>query len=555
MASALACLLAYPVAASSAGEKSADAPETPRAVVAKGPHFVAGERCMACHNGMVTASGRDLSFGLDWRTSMMANSARDPYWQAAVRRETLDHPESSAAIQNECSRCHMPMANAEARARGGLGEVFTHLPIGPKPKGALEPVHAAHDALAADGVSCTVCHRIEDGNLGDESSFTGGFEIDLGRSSTDRLIYGPYDIEQGLSHVMSSAIEFKTAQSEHIRSSELCATCHTLITHTLGPGGEVLGELPEQVPYLEWLASDYAETQSCQDCHMPPIEGETPIASVLGEPRSEVRSHAFRGSNFFMQRLLARYRAELGVAAGASELAAAADRAERHLADASATLRIEGVRRAGGALSAEVHVDNRAGHKLPTAYPSRRAWLHFVVRDAEGTALFESGALRRDGAIEGNDNDADKESHEPHYEVVDSSDQVQIYETILEDPQGRLTTGLLTAIEYRKDNRLLPRGFDKTKVEERVAPRGRAVGDADFVGGGDVVRYRIALPPGASGPFEIEATLRYQPIGFRWAENFEPYGAGAEPGRFLRMYRSMAQASAADLARAVARAE
>ena len=74
------------------------------------PHFQTSDRCLACHNGLATSSGTDISIGFDWRPTMMANAARDPYWQAAVRRETIDHPESRAAIENECSICHMPMA-------------------------------------------------------------------------------------------------------------------------------------------------------------------------------------------------------------------------------------------------------------------------------------------------------------------------------------------------------------------------------------------------------------------------------------------------------------
>jgi len=78
--------------------------------------FTHSENCVACHNSLVTPAGEDVSIGSAWRSTMMANSARDPYWQAGVRRETLDHPLHSAAIQDECAQCHMPMATQIARA-------------------------------------------------------------------------------------------------------------------------------------------------------------------------------------------------------------------------------------------------------------------------------------------------------------------------------------------------------------------------------------------------------------------------------------------------------
>src|ERR1700758_3644357 len=93
------------------------------------PDFQTSDRCLACHNGLATASGEDVSIGLDWRSSMMANSARDPYWQASVRRESIDHPESRADIEDECSVCHMPIARYEAKLRGRKGEVFSRLPF------------------------------------------------------------------------------------------------------------------------------------------------------------------------------------------------------------------------------------------------------------------------------------------------------------------------------------------------------------------------------------------------------------------------------------------
>jgi hypothetical protein len=58
----------------------------------------------------------------------MANSSRDPYWQAAVRRETIDHPLQAEAIKDECAICHMPMAHTLAKADGRHTDPFTLLP-------------------------------------------------------------------------------------------------------------------------------------------------------------------------------------------------------------------------------------------------------------------------------------------------------------------------------------------------------------------------------------------------------------------------------------------
>jgi hypothetical protein len=127
--------------------------------------FQTGAECMACHNGLTTPAGEDVSIGVSWRASMMAHSSRDPYWQGAVRREAIDHPEHAAAIEVECSICHMPMTTYPARAAGGLGKVFGHVPIG----------NRGTNPLAADGVSCTVCHQITNERLGSPESFTGGY--------------------------------------------------------------------------------------------------------------------------------------------------------------------------------------------------------------------------------------------------------------------------------------------------------------------------------------------------------------------------------------------
>src|SRR5437879_12576883 len=79
------------------------------------PEFHTSDRCVACHNGLKTQAGSDISIGFDWRASMMANSSRDPYWQASVRRESIDHPESKSRIEDECSVCDMPIIHPQAK--------------------------------------------------------------------------------------------------------------------------------------------------------------------------------------------------------------------------------------------------------------------------------------------------------------------------------------------------------------------------------------------------------------------------------------------------------
>jgi hypothetical protein len=507
--------------------------------------FKTADACISCHNGLITPSGEDISFGAEWRASMMANSARDPYWQAGVRREVLDHPQAQAVIEDECSICHMPMARFQAKAGGRKGEIFAHLPVG--------QANTPTARLAADGVSCTVCHQITEEKLGTRESFIGGFVVDTVTVLGQRAVFGPYAVDTGRKTVMHSASGFRQVASAHIQRSELCATCHTLYTEALGPEGEVIGELPEQVPYLEWSHSAYREERSCQSCHMPVVEDSTAIAAVLGQPRAGVSRHSFRGGNFFMLRMLNRYRGQLGVAALPPELDAAVSRTLDHLQANTARVSVEGAQVVGNHLRTEVSIENLAGHKLPTAYPSRRAWIHFTVRDRNGQLLFESGSLEPSGLIVGNDNDTDPARYEPHYTEITRSDQVQLYEAIMADPQGGVTTGLLTAVRFVKDNRLLPRGFAKATAPEDIAVQGGAAEDADFLDGGDRVQYALDVT-GAHGPFRVQAELWYQPIAYRWAQNLRPYDA-PETNRFLEFYDSMSEVSGVILATGVAVAQ
>jgi hypothetical protein len=509
------------------------------------PLFKTSDNCMACHNGLFTQAGEDVSLGANWSATMMANSARDPYWQATVRREILDHPEASADIQHECATCHMPMARYQAKTENRKAEVFANLPGG-SASGTDEAL------LAQDGVSCSLCHQITPEGLGTPASLVGGFHVDTTAKLGERSVYGPIEIDSGRQEIMRSAAGHKPQAGAHIQSSELCASCHTLITDALGASDKPIGKLFEQMPYQEWQHSSYANSQSCQDCHMPQVDSAVPISAVLGQARDGVNRHDFRGGNFFIQRMLNRYRNELAVTASSQALENAANRTEAHLkSGAAGNITIDSVDVQNGTLEAALTVTNAGGHKLPTAYPSRRLWIQLTVHNAAGAVVFESGRFNNNGAIEGNDNDSDKNRYEPHYNVIDDPEQVQIYEAIVAGADGALTTSLLTATQYLKDNRLLPLGFDKVSADPTIAVTGNAAQDDDFTDGRDSIGYKIAINNN-DGPFTVDATLRFQPIGYRWADNLGAYAA-PETQRFYEWYTAMASESALAMAHAQAR--
>jgi len=506
------------------------------------PEFHTSDRCVACHNGMRTKSGEDISIGFDWRASMMANSARDPYWQGSVRRESLDHPESKPVIENECSVCHMPIIHLQAQVKDRKAEIFAHLPFNSDNK---------DNAAAEDGVTCSVCHQIAKEKLGSRESFNGAFAVDTPERDDQRPEYGPFVIDAGHQRVMQSSTGgFLPTPGAHVRESALCGTCHTLYTKSLGPDGREIATFPEQMPFLEWLHSDYPSRSSCQSCHMPEVGERVPVTALFGEPREGMHRHEFVAANFFMQRMLNNYRADLSVAALPQELTTAANRTVTFLQAQSARVSIRNLESTSSGLSMEVFVENVSGHKLPTAYPSRRVWLHVAVRDRNGQTVFESGALNSDGSIKGNRNDSDPLQFEPHHQEITSPEQVQIYEPILKDSAGHVTTGLLSAVGYLKDNRLLPSGFSKENAEKDIAVIGEAADDPNFTDKGSVVRYSVSTGS-AAGPFHVQAELWYQPIGFRWAHNLAPYTA-EEPQRFVSYYESMSSSTAVVLARAEA---
>ena len=494
----------------------------------RGKLFSAAGACTVCHQKMTDASGQDVSTDTQWRATMLANAARDPYWLATVRSETNLAPQIEAVIQKKCATCHMPMAEVTLAAEGQEVRILD--------QGLHDSTHALHP-LAMDGVSCTLCHQIEPANLGQPDSFSGGFQIDTQLPAGQRLAYGPFVTPPNLEAVMQGSSGFIPLQGLHMEQSETCGTCHDLITPTLDSSGNIAGEFAEQLIYSEWNNSSYPGRTTCQNCHMPLAQGKVQLSITGGAPRQPFYQHSFVGGNAYMLGMLKQNGADLQVTAAPEHFDWSIERTTTQISTQSARLTLRQPRLENGKLIAGVYIENLVGHKFPAGFPSRRAWLHIRVTDQSGSLVFESGAFDENGAIAGNDNDADPASYEPHYDLITRADQVQIYEGIMADTDGQVTTQLLRAAAYIKDNRLLPAGFTSNPAIPALDPQGQAALDSNFTAASDTLSLQIDVSQ-AQGPFTLEVTLLYQTIGYRWAMNLveEP---GAEIESFARMYAAL----------------
>ncbi|MFT7880016.1 MAG: hypothetical protein ABXS91_06425 [Sulfurimonas sp.] len=468
-------------------------------------HFAGSGNCTRCHNGMSDPSGNDMSIETAWSSTMMANSTKDPLWKAKVRTEINRNPHLEEVLNDKCTKCHAPMANTEAHFSGHTVKVFDD--------GFLNAHNTYHDA-ALNGVSCTACHQIKDnGKMGTLEGMSGKYEID-----GSRTIYGQYS--DVFANPMINNVDYTIEYSAHMDQSKMCATCHNLKTPYVDEKGNLLSttpesEFPEQMPYSEWEHSNYKDTQSCQDCHMKKVDG-VPISTRPRwiEPKNGFAQHMFVGGNKLLLDILDNNKAALDVTS--NNFATTIAKSDEMLKSA-ASIEVLNQSLQDGTLEITLKINSTTGHKLPTSFPSRRAFIHLKVNDQSGTTVFESGKVNSNGSIAGVDADSDRTTYEPHYDLITSPDQVQIYETIMQNSLGEVTYTLLRGMSYLKDNRILPLGFDKATAHSDIKVHGNATSDNNFVGGSDTITYRISGLTDTQ--YTIDTELLYQTLAYSWAQD------------------------------------
>ncbi len=463
--------------------------------------------CSGCHGydplmqSMVDSMGNDVNVFDDWRSSMMANSAKDPFWRAKVSHEILANPANSLDLQTKCTSCHAPQGHYTAILRGAQHYTMAEM---------------LFDSVALQGVSCGACHSISNVNLG--KSFSGQIHYD-----TNRVVYGPY--EMPFAAPMTEFVGIKPVYSPHINDAGLCASCHTLVTNSVDLNGNYTGaQFVEQATYHEWLNSAYNtggdSPQTCQGCHMPRIGDKVVISSSYAflKGRTPFGQHTLVGGNTTMLKLMKANKETLEIDAEDEHFDETIAKTFELLQQKSLDLDLELDQITPDSAYFTVVLRNKAGHKFPSGYPSRRAFIEFVATGENGDTLFHSGALQPDYEVAGQG-----PGTMPHFNVIHREDEVQIYELVLGDVNGNFTTLLERSHQALKDNRLPPAGF-KTSHPAYDTTRifGEALEDPDFNfengkegSGADRVHYHIPLG-GYSGFLNITARVYYQALPPKW---------------------------------------
>jgi len=466
--------------------------------------FPTSSLCEGCHGSdeeafaMVTADGEDVNMYDQWQTSIMALGAKDPYWRAKMRHEAIVHPGHAADIETTCTRCHAPLGHYQA-----LHEGYTHY--------TLDSVLI--DTIGLDGISCHACHQQLPDQLGELNNGLMNFD-------SNKVAFGPYPFPFGAPMIQFAGVT--PLYSEHINESGICASCHTLIVSPFDTEGNPTGEsYVEQATYHEYLNSSYpAQDVSCQSCHMPQIEDSIIISDnyLFLQKRHPYGLHTLVGGNSFMLEMMKEYKSLLGIDAPDENFDSTIVRTNRLLQEQTLDINLSEIEIDADTAYYRLELTNKAGHKFPSGFGSRRAYVEFIARTPLGDTLFHSGKRDEDGFLIGHD-----PVFEPHHQVIRSEDQIQIYQIVSADTDGDPTTVLERAYSTPKDNRLPPLGFsinhpvyDTTRIE------GNALNDPDFnqaagiEGTGSDILYFHIPRDGFEGIIEIEVMVYYESAPRRW---------------------------------------
>ncbi len=442
-------------------------------------------KCDNCHGGY------DLQVepAFNWRGSMMAQAARDPFYFACITVSNQDAPD----VGDLCIRCHSPAGWLEGRSVPTDG--------------------SALNANDREGVQCDFCHKFvkptpvgvnpypgdasyTSGTYPQDQSYLGTITAIPSTSANGMYVADANNAKRG--PFVDAAARHKMFYSPFHRDAGLCGTCHDVsnpvyqrvggVTQTYEPNAwqtppptdDPYTMFPVERTFSEWKKSAYATSgvyapqfagnkadgivSTCQDCHMKDVLGAgCNKAGVLTRP--DLPLHDMTGGNTVVPTWVnALWPNEVNNAA----LDAGVQRAKGMLQKA-ATLALTVTPAGGGGYTVSVKVTNETGHKLPSGYPEgRRIWVNLKVYDINGGLMDEFGAYDpATGLLE----------HDT--KIYEIKPGVSHRLSALTDPDGAgPLQGLPVGPSFHfvlndtiwSDNRIPPRGFTNTAFNTIQSP-------------------------------------------------------------------------------------
>ena len=396
----------------------------------------------------------------EWRQTAHANSFRAPWY---IKNTNLLKKEKGIEYTRHCEGCHNPIALTS---------------------GALTKDSPVDRKFDEDGVTCSVCHAIQQVNTRGTGSYVLGQPAVMVDENGDP-IYGEVPDKEILAHLDRHS---KAVMKDFYHTSEFCSVCHKAALPRM------LNDYKWQRAiflYDEWQLSSFAKqsplpfyvkdkVSTCQTCHMPQQDLQLPD---YGAKDGKLTSHRWLGANTVLSKYY-NYDAQM-------------EKTIAFLRNGVFNVDIFGIERNGGSLIAplgSLPYDISPGDSLTVSVvlqnkgiahsyvPEQRdfyeSWVEFEAKDATGRTLMHSGALQPNGSL---------------------------------DPRAHSFT-----------NRLVNRKGGLNDLHQVWDTRVVAYNNTIQSGRSQIVRYEFKTPSNAAGPITVTAKINYR----RFNQHFIDFGLG-----------------------------
>ena len=394
----------------------------------------------------------------EWRQSVHANSFRAPWY---VKNVNVLLNGKGNEYARHCEGCHNPIALTS-------GAMTQHSPI--------------NRSFDADGVTCSVCHSIQQV----DTRGTGSYVLAQPAVMVDengKPVYGEVSDKEILAHLDRHS---KAVMKDFYHTSEFCSACHKAALP------RILNDYKWQRAiflYDEWQLSSFAkqsplpfyvkdQVSTCQTCHMKREEIQLPD---YGSKDGKLASHRWLGANTVLSKYYG-YDAQM-------------EKTIAFLRNGVLNVDVFGIERNGGKiiaplgsepfeitpgdeLTVSIVIQNKGiAHSLvPEQRDFYESWVEFEAKDASGRTLMHSGALRAGGSL---------------------------------DPRAHSFT-----------NRLVNAQGGLNDLHQVWNTRVVAYNNTIQSGRSQIVRYQFMLPAGAAGPISLTAKVNYR----RFNQHFIDFG-------------------------------